>query len=91
MGVLNGEELVWGDCEIDPANLTDNDRFELSIEEMLPASLPDALTALRADTGLCERMGEELVERYVGVKHAEMRLLDKMGEEELRKWVLERY
>jgi len=91
MGVLNGEELVWGDCEIDPANLTDNDRFELSIEEMLPASLPDALTALRADVGLCERMGEELVERYVAVKHAEMRLLDKMGEEELRRWVLERY
>jgi len=90
-GVADGEELVWGDCEVDPAQLSENDRRELGVSEMLPASLPEALEALRGDEALAEMLGEEFVERYVLVKEFEMKLLEGMGDEERRQWVMERY
>ncbi|KAM7186076.1 hypothetical protein V8F20_011547 [Naviculisporaceae sp. PSN 640] len=90
-GVKNKEELVWGDCEIDPAKLTDNDRKELGVKEMLPGSVEEALNALKADEELVEYVGEELVERYVALKGFELDFLGEMTEEERRGWLLERY
>ena len=90
-GVLAREPLKWRDCEIDPAALTDNDRKEMGITERLPTSLEDALTSLQADKELVAHLGEELVERYVAVKEFEMSFLAKMGDDERRQWLMERY
>lgn len=91
LGLQEGEKLVWGDCEVDPATLTDNDKRELNVEKMLPASLEESLAALREDTGLVRMLGEELAERYVTVKEEEKKMLDAMDEEDRRQWILARY
>ncbi|KAL2145561.1 hypothetical protein VTI28DRAFT_6799 [Corynascus sepedonium] len=91
-GFAAREPLVWGDCEIDPATLTANDRKELGVSQMLPGSLEEALRALREESGeLVELMGPELVDKYVALKEYEMDFLKKMGDEERRQWLMERY
>lgn len=90
-GILSKEKMVWGDCEIDPAKLTENDRKEMGVTEMLPASVEEALEALRSDEELVGLLGEELVERYVAVKEFELDFLAKMEGEERRQWIMERY
>lgn len=90
-GVINKEKLVWRDCEIDPANLSENDRRELHVVKMLPANLKDALEALSADDELVEYMGQEFVDRYVVLKRAEMEMLEEMWADKKRQWIMERY
>ncbi|KAK4148009.1 uncharacterized protein C8A04DRAFT_33552 [Dichotomopilus funicola] len=90
-GVVDREPMVWGDCEVDPAKLTANDRKELGVTEMLPGSVPEALEALKGDTVLGELLGPELVERYVAIKEFEAEFLGKMDAEERRQWLMERY
>ena len=90
-GVVDREVLTWGDCEIDPSKMTDNDRKELGVTEMLPGSVEEGLEALKADEELVGLMGRELVERFVAVKEYEMEFLKDMGEEERRQWLMERY
>ena len=90
-GVAEGEKLTWGDCEVDPAQLTDNDRAELGVTRMLPTGLEEALEALKEDDTMVELLGEELVERYVAVKEAELRMLGALKEDERRQWIIERY
>lgn len=90
-GCAEGEKLVWADCEIDPATLTKNDRRELRVSGMLPASVEEALQALGEDHGLVDLLGEQLVESYTAVKEFELEHLRSMGEEERRKWIMERY
>ncbi|KAK4121376.1 hypothetical protein N657DRAFT_601452, partial [Parathielavia appendiculata] len=90
-GYVDREALVWGDCEIDPAKLTANDRKELNVTQMLPGSVEEGLEALREDRELSEMMGLELVERYVALKEFEMKFLGEMGDEERRQWLMERY
>lgn len=92
-GVADKASLLarWRDCEVDPAGLTDNDRRELGVSERLPASVSEALDALRADEALVGLLGAELVEGYVAVKEFEVDFLGKMGEDERRRWIMERY
>jgi glutamine synthetase len=90
-GVVDREAMVWGDCEIDPAKLTGNDRKELGVSEMLPGSVEEAVAALRADEAMVEMMGPELVERYAAMKEFEAGVLGEMGAEERRQWLMERY
>ncbi|EAQ85803.1 hypothetical protein CHGG_07056 [Chaetomium globosum CBS 148.51] len=90
-GVVDREVLVWGDCEIDPAKMTANDRKELNVNQMLPGSVEEGLSELEKDVELCEMMGPELVEGYVALKECELELLGKMGDEERRQWLMERY
>ena len=90
-GVIAKEKLVWGDCEIDPADLTTNDFAELNVVEMLPESVSEALEALKADEELAEYVGHELVARYIALKEAELAMLMDMGVDERRQWILERY
>lgn len=90
-GVIAKEKLVWGDCEIDPANLTDNDRKELNVTQMLPCSVKEALDALKTDEELTGYLGHELVERYVALKEAELIMLDRMGDDARPHWITERY
>jgi glutamine synthetase len=90
-GVADREALVWGDCEIDPAKLTENDRKELGVERMLPGSVEGGLAELKEDEELVELMGPELVERYAALKEFELNFLGEMGDEERRQWLMERY
>jgi len=90
-GFGQGEKLTWGDCEVDPASLTPNDRKELGVEQMLPSGLREALKALRADEVMNEVLGEDLIERYVTVKEEEMKNLEAMSSDDRRQWIMERY
>lgn len=90
-GVEAKQDLIWRDCEVDPADLTENDRKELHVTEMLPGSVEKALEALKADDTLVDILSEELVERYVAVKEAEVSLIGKLNEEERWQWITERY
>lgn len=90
-GIKDKEVLKQGDCRKDPALLTADERKELGIEEMLPADLEEALKALKEDGELVTLIGEQVVERYVKTKEAEMKLLARMGKEERRTWLMERY
>ncbi|KAI5860284.1 glutamine synthetase/guanido kinase [Durotheca rogersii] len=89
-GILGSVQLTWGDCADDPALLSDQERAALGITTQLPEDLRAALAALERDA---PRLGFDaaFVRRYVDVKEAELRLLEPMGAEERRRWVLERY
>lgn len=90
-GFIAREQLTWRDCEADPASLTANDRKELNITDMLPASVTDALLALGEDEQMVELLGPELVEKYTAVKEFELESLSDMSEEERRKLIIARY
>ncbi|KAJ4407301.1 hypothetical protein N0V82_009939 [Gnomoniopsis sp. IMI 355080] len=90
-GVTAREKLIWADCEIDPATLTDNDRKELNVTQMLPASVEEALQALKEDGELTELLGTELVEKYCAVKEFELKFLGTLKEEERKQWIIARY
>lgn len=90
-GFTAKEKLVWQDCEVDPASLTENDRKELNVSEMLPASVEEALDALEADEELSDLLGLELVEKYSAVKQSEHNFLGPMEDEERRKFLIARY
>lgn len=90
-GFAAKEKLVWQDCEVDPASLTDNDRKELNVSEMLPASVEEAVRALEDDEQMTDLLGQELVEKYSSVKHFELKLLGSMENEERRQFLIARY
>lgn len=90
-GFIAKEKLVWQDCEVDPASLTDNDRKELNVSEMLPASVEEALEALEKDEDLTDLLGSELVEKYSSVKQFELKFLGSMEDEERRQFLIARY
>ncbi|XXH02206.1 hypothetical protein Hte_008574 [Hypoxylon texense] len=90
-GIVNKAPMTWGDCLVDPAALSDEQRKELGISEMFPASLKQALEALKADKELIGLLRPEVVQRYIDTKAAEIAYLEPMGEVERRQWVLERY
>lgn len=90
-GVASKEKLIWGDCEVDPAVLSENDRKELNVTEMLPASVEEALKALEEDEVLTESLGSELVEKYTAVKNFELKFLNALPAEERKQWIMARY
>jgi glutamine synthetase len=79
------------DCVEDPSKITEEKRRELGIRKKLPASLKESLSELNWDSTLVEALGIRLVEDYLAVKMAEMKNLGSMGEEERRRWLIERY
>ncbi|KAM0333396.1 hypothetical protein ACHAQA_002057 [Verticillium albo-atrum] len=91
LGIKNEEPLVWGDCEVDPATLTVNDKRELNVEKMLPASTTEALEELKNDTDLISLLGDEVVERFVLIKEAETRMIEEMDVDSRRHWIMARY
>ncbi|KAH8178942.1 glutamine synthetase, catalytic domain-containing protein [Sarocladium implicatum] len=91
-GVRSGEELVLKDCcRAAPAVLSAEERADLNIEERLPTNLDEALAALREDVELAAMMGQELVDLYVKVKKAEMKMMEALDVTAKRRWVIEHY
>ncbi|KAI2643652.1 hypothetical protein GGS21DRAFT_497502 [Xylaria nigripes] len=86
-----GAAFRWGDCAVDPAILSDEQRNALGIDKRFPGNLPEALEALESDELIVKLMGKGLAERYVNVKKAEMNILHPMSKEAARSWVIERY
>ncbi|KAI0490590.1 hypothetical protein F4859DRAFT_508390 [Xylaria cf. heliscus] len=86
-----GAAFTWGDCAVDPAKLSGEERKALGIEEKFPGNLPEALVALQEDETMVELLGREFVERYVGVKKGEMKLLESIPEQMRRQWIMEKY
>lgn len=77
---------------MDPATLTENDRKELNVSQMLPANVGEALQALREDDVLTDMLTEELVERYAVIKEFEVKFLtESFTPEQQRNWILDRY
>jgi glutamine synthetase len=91
LGVSGQEELTWLDCQEDPASLSEQDRRRYGITEGLPATLVEAIEALKEDEMLCAALGRDVVERYVNVKTAEMELLKGMDAHDRQQWIIERY
>ncbi|VUC33555.1 unnamed protein product, partial [Clonostachys rosea] len=92
MGYREKRELAWKDCGTRvPAALTQGERDALGIVSRFPGSLEDALDELGRDEELVDELGAELVERYVAVKEAELKLLTDMDGEERKRWIMERY
>ncbi|KAL1865736.1 hypothetical protein Daus18300_007112 [Diaporthe australafricana] len=90
-GFTAKEKLVWQDCEVDPASLTENDRKELNVSKVLPVGVEEALQALEEDEELVGLLGSELVERYTVVKQFELNFLGSMNDEERRQFLIARY
>ncbi|KAI0533750.1 hypothetical protein GGR58DRAFT_505991 [Xylaria digitata] len=86
-----GAVLTMGDCTVDPATLSSEERSALGIEKRFPGNLEEALEALASDTKMIELIGKDVVERYITVKRAEIEFLNSIPEEERRNWVIERY
>lgn len=51
-----------------PASLSNEESIEKNVTERMPASLPDALKALKEDKKLIDVLGEPIVRCYTGVK-----------------------
>lgn len=89
--VLDGEPLTKPDCQADPANLTDQEREDGGITELLPVSMSEALGCLREDEGLGKILGKAVVEHHLGFKKAEYSMLEKIDDSKLWDWLIQRY
>lgn len=90
-GTDGAAEFTWGDCAVDPAKLSSEQRSALGIEKQFPLNLAESLGALQSDEAMAGLFGKEVLERYVAVKTAEMALFYSIPEESRRMWVMERY
>lgn len=90
-GTAGADEFTWRDCPVDPATLSGEERAALGIVEQFPASLEEALEALERDDVMVDLLGKDVVDRYVAVKKAEIKLLHSIPEQSRRMWVMERY
>ncbi|KAI0197034.1 hypothetical protein EV127DRAFT_55 [Xylaria flabelliformis] len=86
-----GAAFTWGDCPIDPARLSSEERETLGIKNRFPKDLEEALEALEKDNTMVRLLGGEFVKRYVTVKKGEMALLSSIPEKMRRQWIMERY
>ncbi|KAF7935021.1 uncharacterized protein EAE98_003066 [Botrytis deweyae] len=90
-GVVSKDKMTWLDCDMNPAKLSQADRDVYNIEEMLPCTLEEALTALRIDQGMYKILGEAVVVTYIAMKRGELELMNSMKDEQRRNWMIERY
>ena len=90
-GVALRPDLSWKDCGKDPATLSEEEKKELGITKGFPTTLEEALEELEEDDVLEDVLQKEVVARYIAVKKAEMGLLNGLGADEMREWLIERY
>ncbi len=90
-GLRQRMRLGLRDCPEDPSQMSGAQRMQLGITTRLPKGLDESLESLQEDEVLVESLGRGFVEDYVAVKRKEMEILDAMGEEKRRLWLIERY
>jgi glutamine synthetase len=89
-GLRNGLPLVGGPCRRAANLLSLQERKELGIHA-LPKTLSQSLSALEADTVLCEFIGQGLIEPYLAVKKGEIEQIKQWTETERRNYLISRY
>lgn len=80
---------------LDPGQPCNENLYQMGRKELaqrgigrLPTSLPDALGALQADSVLCQGLGQDFVDEFVSLKHAECdELLLDVSSAEFRRYV----
>lgn len=90
-GIRQKAPLTHKDCPFDPSQLTAEKRESYGITNRLPGTLEEALGRLHSDKALTQSLGKGFVENYLAVKRGEMAMLKGMGEDERRRWMIERY
>lgn len=90
-GVISKDKMTWLDCHMNPAEVSQADRDNYNIEEMLPCTLDEALAALKIDKGMYKILGEAVVDTYIAMKQGELELMNSMKDEQRRNWLIERY
>ncbi|KAB8298778.1 hypothetical protein EYC80_000953 [Monilinia laxa] len=90
-GVIAKDKMILLDCDMNPAKLSQADRDDYNIKEMLPCTLDEALAALKIDQDMYKILGEAVVVTYIAMKRGELELLKPMNDEQRRNWLIERY
>jgi glutamine synthetase len=84
-------EFEQKDVPYNPSQLDEAGRAAYGISQKLPASLEEAVAALKSDGELNEALAPGLVHDYLLMKESEQKMLADMGEAERRTWLIERY
>lgn len=89
-GLKDGAEMKMKNCDVNPAGVGEKERKEYGIEKRLPGSMDEALKAVVQDDFLPGTLGS-IAHDYLIMKRTELKMLDKMDEEERREFLIERY
>jgi len=84
-------EFPQKDVPYNPSVLREEQRRLYGIERKMPASVGEALEALKEDAELKEILAEGLVHDFVVMKECELKMLGEMDDAERRMWLIERY
>jgi glutamine synthetase len=87
-GIREKRDLTWSDIRIDPSSLDKNELARLGINDILPRSLKEAIECLKEDYSIGDIIGREMKVLYIEMKEKDHIALDKMNDEERRKWFL---
>lgn len=82
---------TWKDTDKDPALMSSEQRQDMGITKQLPASLTEALKVLEANDPSSNLLHPSVVERQISTKKAEIAMLEAMGDEERRQWIIGRF
>ena len=91
LGVRDRIPLTQKDTPVDVSTLTDEEREELGITNRLPSTLQQSLNCLSQDQPLIDMLGQDLVDDYLAVKEAEMKMLGGMSAQSRKNWLIARY
>jgi glutamine synthetase len=91
-GVEERLGLILRDCGKDPARLgADERKQDYGIEERLPKDVNEALMSLDASAIIRNRLGDTVINHYIGTKEEELAFLNGMSAEQRKGWLIERY
>lgn len=90
-GLHEKMQLKQKDTLVDVSTMSEQQRLDHGITEMIPHSLDESLACLRKNTELVSLIGEGTVEDYIAVKEAEKAFLNTMSEHERKVWLISRY
>ena len=82
--------MKFNDCGVNPARVSDEERFNYGISRMLPKNVGEALVKLGEDEELKKMIGV-IGDDYMVMKKVEQNMLEEMSPEERRAWLVERY
>jgi glutamine synthetase len=88
--VREGKEMRINDCDVNPAHVAEDKRLAYGISRRLPKSILEAIEKLEEDVEMRGWLGS-IANDFLVMKKAEMEMLGKMGEQERRAFLIERY
>ncbi|PVH86054.1 glutamine synthetase [Cadophora sp. DSE1049] len=82
-------DLVWEDCQVFPNWLDNGERAKYQMNERMPDSLQEALESLKSDAAMNSLIPKDLLDAYIHVKEKDVRMFEKMGDDQRRLRFLE--